>query len=182
MNSIMHSKNCSEVASGNSSSSYFSLWMAAALGLFLLPTAQAKPQTLPPISRPNLLQPYTWPAEREVERATLSRAGLRRLEGKHVTIITDLPSSNAVDELPTVVDKAIPLLARYCGVDESRTRQWHVLAMIMQDPARFAAARLLPEGEPEFPDGLSRGYELWVHEQTSDFYRRHLLIHEVMHS
>ncbi len=178
----MLSKSCSEVASGNSRNGYRFLWVALLLGLIILTCPRAQAQTLPPITRANLLQPINWPAERQVERTTLTRAGLRRLEGKHVTIVTDLPSSEAVDELPAVVDKAVPLLARYFGVDESRTRNWHVLAMVMQDSTRFAAAGLLPEGEPEFPDGLSRGYELWIHEQSSDFYRRHLLIHEVTHS
>lgn len=153
-----------------------------ALLALLLASTPTWSQTLPAIPAADRLQPYEWPAARQVERSSLSRAGLRRLEGQHVTIVTDLPSSPAVDELPDVIDQAVPQLARYFGVEPAKVEQWRVLAMVMREPARFASAGLMPEGEPEFPDGLSRGYELWIHEQSSDFYRRHLLIHEVTHS
>src|SRR5690606_30751814 len=129
----------SEVGNASSPVVRRASWVLLILGLTLLPIPQARSQTLPQVPRANLLQPITWPAARQVERSALTRAGLRRLEGKHVTIITDLPSSVEVDELPSVVDKAVPLLANYFNVDEPRVRDWHVLAMVMQDSERFAA-------------------------------------------
>ena len=40
---------------------------------------------------------------------------------------------------------------------------------------------LLPRDLPNFPHGFSRNYELWIYDQPSDYYRRHLLIHEGVH-
>lgn len=104
------------------------------------------------------------------------------LEGRHVTLVTDLASTPAVDELPKVVDAAVPLLAERFGIDQRQLRDWHVLAMVLTDRGRFAAAGLMPAGNAEFRDGLSMGYELWVADQPSDYYRRHLLVHELVHS
>ena len=40
---------------------------------------------------------------------------------------------------------------------------------------------LLPEDLPPFPHGFSRNNELWLYEQPSAYYRRHLLLHEGTH-
>ena len=183
MKSIVRSTNCSgdETATRRVACSWGLPSFALVCLVALLGAAprEANGQNIP---RGDRLEPFTWSAAREIDRGRLSRAGLRRLEGKHITLVTDLPSSPAVDQLPAVADKAVPQLAEYFGIDPAATRQWHVLAMVMQESQRFGAAGLLPAGEPEFPDGLSRGYELWVHEQPSDHYRRHLLLHELVHS
>ncbi len=123
-----------------------------------------------------------WSPPRSIDKSRLARQGFRVLAGRHVTLVTDLPSAPAVDELPQVVDAAVPLLAERFGVEEWRTRDWQVLAMVLADRQRFAAAGLMPEGHQAFPDGLSMGYELWVADQPSDYYRRHLLLHELVHS
>jgi hypothetical protein len=51
----------------------------------------------------------------------------------------------------------------------------------MKDKSRFAQTGLLPGGLPDFPHGFSRSYELWIYDQPSDYYRRHLLFHEGVH-
>ena len=47
---------------------------------------------------------------------------------------------------------------------------------------RFQATGLLPEDLPPFLNGYQRGSELWVYEQPSAYYRRHLLLHEGTHA
>lgn len=123
-----------------------------------------------------------WPAPRDVDKSRLTRQGFRVLEGRQVTLVTDLPPSAEVDQLPAVVDAAVPLLAGRFGIDKRRVRDWHVLAMVLADREKFAAAGLMPQGNEAFADGLSIGYELWVADQPSDYYRRHLLLHELVHS
>ncbi|WP_425397261.1 hypothetical protein [Aeoliella sp.] len=124
-----------------------------------------------------------WQPARKIDRSKLARQGLRVLEGRHVTLVTDLESSPAVDELPTVVDMAVPKLAERFGIDPARLADWHVLAMVLVDRQKFAAAGLMPpERHQEFPQGLSIGHELWVVNQPSDYYRRHLVLHELVHS
>ncbi len=123
-----------------------------------------------------------WGPPRSIDKARLVRGGFRVLDGRHITLVTDLPSTTAVDELPQVVDAAVPLLAARFGIDARQVRDWRVLAMVISDREKFAAAGLMPTGNEAFPDGLSLGYEVWVADQPSDYYRRHLLLHEVVHS
>jgi hypothetical protein len=51
----------------------------------------------------------------------------------------------------------------------------------MVDAQRFGEAGMLPDDLPRFPHGYQRGAELWLYEQPSDYYRRHLLLHEGTH-
>jgi hypothetical protein len=121
----------------------------------------------------------TPPRDVDVRRA--AAAGIRLLEGRHVRLFTDLPSSVAVDELPQVFDAAVPEWAAYFGMPTNKVRgRW--LAFLIQDRDRFRALGLLPEDNPEFVNGYARGYELWLMEQPSDYYRRHLLLHEGTHA
>ncbi|QDU54862.1 hypothetical protein [Aeoliella mucimassa] len=147
--------------------------------LYLLSSHGALAQNIGPRRQAAIDQ---WPAVRPIDKSQLVRQGFRVLEGKHITLVTDLPSSVVVDELPTVVDAAVPLLAERFQVDDRRVRDWHVLAMLIGHREKFDAAGLMPRGNEEFPNGLSIGYELWVNDQSSDYYRRHLLVHEVVHS
>jgi hypothetical protein len=123
-----------------------------------------------------------WAPPRSIDKAKLARQGFRVLEGRHATIVTDLAPSPEVDELPKVIDAAVPLLAERFDIDPSAVRDWRVLAMVLDDRQKFAAAGLMPDRNEEFPNGLAIGYELWVANQPSDYYRRHLLLHELTHS
>ena len=51
----------------------------------------------------------------------------------------------------------------------------------MEDRAKFAALDLLPAAKPDLDTGYSQGYELWLMEQPSAYFRRHLLLHEGTH-
>ena len=55
-------------------------------------------------------------------------------------------------------------------------------AYIIQDKDAFRRAGLLPESLPPFLHGYQREAEMWVYEQPSDYYRRHLLLHEGTHA
>ncbi|HEX6963709.1 MAG TPA: hypothetical protein VF175_17715 [Lacipirellula sp.] len=118
---------------------------------------------------------------RDFNPRQLTAAGIRILEGRHVQLLTDLPRSPAVDELPQVFDAAIPQWAEYFEVDRNAVRgRW--LAFLIKDREKFAALNLLPSENPNFINGYARGYELWLMEQPSDYYRRHLLLHEGTHA
>jgi hypothetical protein len=87
-----------------------------------------------------------------------------------------------VDELPSVFDLAIPQWCQYFEVDERSLDDWQMVASIMQDPVRFRRAGLLPDGLPPFEHGYQLRAQMWVHQQPSDYYRRHLLLHEGTHA
>lgn len=124
----------------------------------------------------------TIPPAREIDAARAAAAGIRELRGKHVRIYTDLPASDEVDRLPAVFDAVYPQWCNYFGVPQVTNPPWRANAFIMQNRERFKAAGLLPEYLPEFENGFAEGHELYVVEQPTEYYRRHLLLHEGTHS
>ena len=112
--------------------------------------------------------------------AVAADAGIRKLTSKHLTLFTDLPSSPEVDELPKVFDLAFPQWCAYFGLDPAKHADWHPRGYLMKSKERFIAAGMLA-ADSTFPNGFSRDLELWLYEQTSPYYRRHLLLHEGTH-
>ncbi len=110
------------------------------------------------------------------------QAGVRMLAGQHLRLFTDLPPQAAVDELPAVFDAAVGTWAAYFGVAAERTELWQVRGFLIQDRQRFAALGVLPAQRPNFPQGFATERELWLLEQPSAYYRRHLLLHEGTHA
>ncbi len=109
-------------------------------------------------------------------------AGIRQLASKHLTLFTDLPSSPEVDALPALFDQAFGQWCAYFGVDAERHAKWHARAYLMKARERFQSAGLLPADLPDFFNGYARGDQIWLRDQTSVYYRRHLLLHEGTHS
>ena len=112
----------------------------------------------------------------------LKRNGLRKITGNHLTIITDLPPQPAIEELPAVFDRAVPHWCRYFRVAPKKVATWQVVAYLMKDDKRFRELGLLPEAIPPFNNGYAMPRRLWFFEQKSDYYRRHLLLHEGTHA
>lgn len=114
--------------------------------------------------------------------------GLRKLSGTHLVLYTDVPSSPDVDQLPAAFDAAVPQWGKYFGVEPKRLAAWRVTGSLMRSAERFRAAGLLPDEIPKFRNGYSQGTRLWLYDQTNDsapttpYYRRHLLLHEGVHS
>jgi hypothetical protein len=126
--------------------------------------------------------PADWPTPRKVDSQRAQGAGIRELVGTHLRLWTEVPSSPTVDELPRVFDAAVPQWAEYFRVSPERFENWQVQAFLIKDRARFAALGLLPEKNSDYVNGYALGNELWLDEQPSDYYRRHLLLHEGTHS
>ena len=122
------------------------------------------------------------PQFRQIDPRRAARAGIRKLAGRHLTLYTDLPSSPAVDRLPVLFDAAVPLWSEYFQVPLARLSHWRVRGYLMADRQRFAQLDLLPETNVRFENGYARGHEIWWMEQASDYYRRHLMLHEGTHA
>jgi len=118
-------------------------------------------------------------AEAPVDDARAA-SGIRKLSSKHLTLYTDL-TGPAIDELPEVFDQAFPQWRRYFGIKEADHDAWRMTGIVMKDKTRFVASGLLPGDLPPFPHGFSKGGTLWVYDQPSDYYRRHLVLHEGVH-
>ncbi len=120
-------------------------------------------------------------ADHPVDEAKVRAAGIRRLESRRLVLYTDVPSSQEIDELPQVFDQAFNLWCRYFGIDPDRHKSWRMRASLMDEPTRFEAAGLLTADVPKFFNGYTRDHECWLNNQTSPYYRRHLLLHEGVH-
>lgn len=117
-----------------------------------------------------------------IDEARTQNAGIRKITGKHLMLYTDAPSSSAVDRLPADFDKAVPQWAAYFGIDLAKTADWQPRAFLVADRRRFAALGLLPPGREEFENGITIDSEIWLRDQPTDYYRRHLLLHEGTHA
>lgn len=120
--------------------------------------------------------------DRVPDEATLKAAGIRTLTSEHLTLYTDLPSSPEVDQLPKVFELAIPLWAKYFEVGQNTFEGWKVTAHIIRNKERFREYKLLPANLPPFLHGFQKFDSVWVYEQPSPYYRRHLLLHEGTHA
>lgn len=118
---------------------------------------------------------------RTIDETRTSAAGIRKLDSRHLTLYTDLPNSAEVDSLPGTFDAAVPLWAAYFGIDLATTADWHVQAYLIRDRDKFAAMQLLPS-DRELVNGFANATEIWVLDQATDYYRRHLLLHEGTHA
>jgi len=108
-------------------------------------------------------------------------AGLAMIQGKHIDIITDMPLSDELRELTKVFDAAMPQWCRVFDIPLGATEDWHVECFVMLDRQRFKSAGFLPESISHFTYGFQLGDRLWVTEQASPYYRRHLMLHEGTH-
>jgi hypothetical protein len=107
--------------------------------------------------------------------------GFQQVSGRYLDVITDLPLTEELRELPRVFDSAMPVWCEMFGLQESEVADWHARAFIMLDRPRFQTAGYLPASLPNFPYGFQSGDQLWIAEQPSAYYRRHLLLHEGTH-
>ena len=110
-----------------------------------------------------------------------NQRGLRTLRGRYITLVTDLPSSAAVNELTIAFDRAVPQWARYFRASPSDVEKFSLTGYVIRSKERFLANGLLPDDLPPFLHGYQRGESFWIYEQPSDYYRRHLLLHEGTH-
>ena len=119
---------------------------------------------------------------RPVDEGRAAAAGVRKIVGQRLTLFTDLPSSPEIDGLPALFEQAYPQWCAYFGQPEKPPEAWHTHGFLMRDKNRFITAGLLPAELPPFPNGYSIGHDLWLYEQPTEYYRRHLLLHEGTHS
>ncbi len=130
-----------------------------------------------------LAQPANAPAARQsIDEAKLRAAGIRVLTSQHLILYTDLPSDPEVDRLPAVFDQAVPQWAKYFEIDPAKTRDWQATGCLIKDRKRFEQLGLMPRGSAaDFVNGISHNDHLWIDEQPTAYYRRHLLLHEGTH-
>jgi hypothetical protein len=122
-----------------------------------------------------------WP-RRALDADAAAEAGIRKLAGPRLTLYTDLPANPEIDNLPAIFEQAFAQWCAYFGVDPGRHAKWNVVVHLIGDKRLFRRAGFLPADLPPFPNAYCRHDELWVYEPPSEYYRRHLLLHEGTHA
>jgi hypothetical protein len=107
--------------------------------------------------------------------------GLLQIESKYLRLTTDLPISQEIASLPLAFDQAIEQWCRKLDVDPRKAEGAKAAAFLMKDRARFIALELMPPETGNFRHGYQWEDQLFLIEQPSDYYRRHLLLHEGTH-
>ena len=119
----------------------------------------------------------------ELDDGKIAVAGIRKLTGKHLVLYTDVPETiQDVQQLPAVFDAAVPQWAKYFEVDPAKLANWKLVGCVMVSKERFEGAGLYTRDLPDFPNGFQKGSQFWLYDQPSDYYRRHLLLHEGTHA
>ena len=117
-----------------------------------------------------------------LDEGQLAAAGIRKLAGRHLTLYTDVANDAEVIGLTAAFDAAVPHWCRYFEIDPDKTADWRLTGYLIERKEPFRALGLLPADLPPFLHGYQRGDQLWLYEQPTAYYRRHLLLHEGTHA
>ena len=104
------------------------------------------------------------------------------LSGKHIKLATDIEDPKQSQELMDSFDAAVSQWAALWQLDESSLKDWSVDACVIRDKAKFQREGLIPPSLKDFKFGYALNDRVWVTVQQSDYYTRHLLLHEGVHS
>ncbi|MBI5757494.1 MAG: hypothetical protein HZA46_03120 [Planctomycetales bacterium] len=116
------------------------------------------------------------------DNAKLAKAGIHKYESKRLCLYTDI-DPNLAQPLPALLDQMYDAWESHFGKlppaeDKSA---FQVTGYLMKSRDIFRDTGLLPQALPGFSHGRHSGYEFWMNDQPTDYYRRHLLLHEATH-
>jgi hypothetical protein len=114
--------------------------------------------------------------------AKLEQLGIAKFESRRLRLYTDIDSKLA-KPLPPVMDQLYDVWEAQLGKlpPAPDKADFQMTGYLMKDRELFRKAELLPETLPGFAHGCHRGAEFWMDDQPTDYYRRHLMLHEGTH-
>ena len=118
---------------------------------------------------------------RTFDEDLLREHGIRHVSGPRLDLYTDIAPSPALDDLPQVFELAHAAWCEYFNIDPATDSAWRMNAFVMADREKFIASQLLPDDLPPFGNAYCRDFEFWMDEKSTDYYRRHLALHEGTH-
>lgn len=172
-----------------------------------LPVAQKESQVPPPAADPRPIEPVApststatrgqerdepRPVAQPVYRASdpppvhdeerLARSGIRKYFSQRLHLYTDV-AAEQVAALPELMDRAFDAWTEYFGPlpPDREGSEFVITGYLMADQRLFREAGLLPEALRPFPHGRNVGTRFWMNDQPTEYYRRHLLLHEGTH-
>jgi hypothetical protein len=121
-----------------------------------------------------------WPTISNAQERRNPDTGLFELTSPRMTLITDIPLDDELRSWPIVLEQSLEQWQKYYGVTPDTMANFQAKVYLIGDQQRFEAAKLMG-GVPGFEDGYQYADRLYLREQPSVYYRRHLFIHEANH-
>ncbi len=115
----------------------------------------------------------------QVAPDSYARFGIQGYDSEHLRLFTDI-SPEVARQLPPLADQAYEAFESFFGSIRD-AEGLKAVGYLMGEPRRFREAGLLPANLPEVRHGEQLGTEFWIREQATDYYRRHLMLHELVH-
>ncbi len=114
--------------------------------------------------------------------AKLAKLGIARYDSKRLVLYTDI-DANGARQLPPLADALYEALVDYFGplAPNREGTDYQITGYIIGDRELFRQAELLPDDLAPFAHGRHRGAEFWMFDQKYEYYRRHLMLHEITH-
>ncbi|MFN9718783.1 MAG: hypothetical protein ACK58L_08830, partial [Planctomycetota bacterium] len=118
----------------------------------------------------------------KLDRTRLESCGLSVYESKRLILVTDVPTE-LVRDLPELADQLFDALVRELGAPrpEINGAEFQVTGFLIDAKERFEHAGVLPPEDYPFRHGRHFDYQFWMNNQMSNYYRRHLMLHEFVH-
>ncbi|MDB4331639.1 hypothetical protein OAA27_01070 [bacterium] len=108
--------------------------------------------------------------------------GWVRRRGQYIELVTDLESSQEADRLVASFDAAVTQWVEFWQIDQFDLSSFRVSAFVMRDEGAFRQAGFIPPEVPDFNFGYAMGKKIWIKAQQSEYYTRHLALHEGVHA
>jgi hypothetical protein len=106
--------------------------------------------------------------------------GLYELQSTRLDLISDLPIDDELRSWSGLLEQSLVQWQDYFHVDANATKGLKATVYVIVDESKFQRNGLMT-GLPAFKEGYQFGDRLYVREQPSTYYRRHLFFHEATH-
>lgn len=103
-------------------------------------------------------------------------------EGAHLRLTSDVADEPLLKDLVASFDAAVPQWLAFWGVPAKRASDWKITGYLMRNTDTFRRSGTLPASIPSFKNGFATGTTIWVKFQGSNYYNRHLILHEGVHA
>lgn len=116
------------------------------------------------------------------DESQLAAAGIRVYRSKRLILLSDCPAEQ-VQLLPAIADELYQALESRVGKlwPAADGSEFQLTGCVMDAEERFRTCDLLPEIEFQIRHGRHLNYRFWMRNPSTDYYRRHLLLHEFTH-
>jgi len=106
--------------------------------------------------------------------------GLYEFKTVRLTLLTDIPIDDELKSWPDLVEQSLKQWQVYFDVSEERMAGLNVHATLIGDRPGLTKLGVLA-GIPGFDEGYQYGKHIYLREQPTIYFRRHLFLHELTH-